>query len=148
MVDVIYVYADPYDDMVHLTKKELQELLDRAFKQGHNQGYAEARYYYTSPYITTTPAITYKQEPGYKPPYTITCTHAGDAVTIPYTNTYTGDATTIPYTYTYTGPCDATAETTGTKSSFSTYTTSCNNSIIFTSSEAEANYGIGTNMNN
>ena len=135
MVDVIYVYADPYDDMVHLTKKELQELLDRAFKQGHNQGYAEARYYYTSPYITTTPAITYKQEPGYNPPYTITCTHTGDAVTIPYTNPCTG-------------LCDATAEATGTKSNFSTYTTSCNNSIIFTSSEAEANYGIGTNMNN
>ena len=27
MVDVIYVYADPYDDMVHLTKKELQEAM-------------------------------------------------------------------------------------------------------------------------
>lgn len=134
MVDVIYVYADPYDDMVHLTKKELQELLDRAFKQGHNQGYAEGRNFYNSPYITTTPAITYKQEPGYNP-YTITCTHTGDAVTIPYTNTCTG-------------LCDATAETASTKSSFSTYTTSCIDSIIFTNSEAEANYGIDTNMNN
>lgn len=134
MVDVIYVYADPYDDMVHLTKKELQELLDRAFKQGHNQGYAEGRNYYNSPYITTTPAITYKQQPEYNP-YTITCTYTGDAVTIPYTNTCSIAN-------------DSTTEAAGTKSSFSTYTTSCNDSIIFTSSEAEANYGIGTNMNN
>lgn len=134
MVNVIYVYADPYDDMVHLTKKELQELLDKAFKQGHNQGYAEGRNFYNSPYITTTPAITYKLEPEYNP-YTITCTAADDNITIPYTQTCSITNNTA-------------TEAVGTKSSFSTYTTSCNDSIIFTSSEAEANYGIGTNMNN
>jgi hypothetical protein len=32
MVDVIYVYANPYDGTVTLTKEELQELLEKAFK--------------------------------------------------------------------------------------------------------------------
>lgn len=118
MVDVIYVYANPYDGTVTLTKEELQELLDKAFKQG----YYSRGYIYSSPWtVTTTPYYT---------------TSAGPKVTV--------NPCTI--TCNNTAPSTLTADT-GTQEDFSTYTTSYHDSIIFTSSEAEANYGIGTNQN-
>jgi len=131
MVDVIYVYADPYNDMVNLTKEELQTLLEKAFKQGYDKGYGEARFRYDYPIITTTPAITYEKTAPYTNPYTITA----DETTIATDTTDT--ITTIP--------C---ATQDNTRKDFWTYTESGLGSIIFTSSEAEANYGIGTNMNN
>jgi len=131
MVDVIYVYADPYNDMVNLTKEELQELLEKAFKQGYDKGYGEARFRYDYPIITTTPAITYEKTAPYTNPYTITA----DGTT---TATDTADAiTTMSY-----------ATQDNTRKDFWTYTDSGSGSIIFTNSEIEANYGIGTNMNN
>ena len=135
MVDVIYVYADPYNDMVNLTKEELQELLEKAFKQGYDKGYGEAHFRYDYPIITTTPAITYEKTAPYTNPYTIT---ADGTITTTTTATNTADTiTTIPY-----------ATQDNTRKDFWTYTESGVGSIIFTSSETEANYGIGTNMNN
>lgn len=119
MIDVIYVYANPYDGTVTLTKEELQELLDKAFKQG----YYSRGYTYSSPWtVTTTPSYTYTVADSSitANPCTITCDN------------------TVPSTLTM----DA-----GTQEDFSTYTKSMQDSIIFTSSEAEANYGIGTNQN-
>lgn len=119
MVDVIYVYANPYDGTVTLTKEELQELLDKAFKQG----YYSRGYTYGSPW-TVTPTPYYTTTPGSNitvNPCTITCDN------------------TVPSTLT--------ANAAGTQEDFSTYTKSMQDSIIFTSSEAEANYGIGTNQN-
>ena len=112
MVDVIYVYANPYDGTVTLTKEELQELLDKAFKQG----YYSRGYTYSSPWTTVTTTT---------PPY--------------YTYTTTGAGI-------QTNPCTITCDT-GTQEDFSTYTKSSNDSIIFTSLESEAQYGIGTNAN-
>ncbi len=36
----IYVFVDRYDDMVHLTKEELEELLQQAWNQGYRCGFA------------------------------------------------------------------------------------------------------------
>ena len=135
MVDVIYVYADPYSDMVNLTKEELQTLLEKAFKQGYDKGYGEARFRYDYPIITTTPAITYEKTNPYTNPYTIT---ADGTITTTTTATDTNDTIT-------TIPC---ATQDNTRKDFWTYTESGAGSIIFTNSETEANYGIGTNMNN
>lgn len=61
-----------------------------------------------------------------------------------------------PYTYPYystttsTGDCVTISNTSrdvGLKQDFATYTSSLSDSIIFTTSQAEAEYGIGTNMN-
>lgn len=119
MVDVIYVYANPYDGTVTLTKEELQELLDKAFKQG----YYSRGYTYSSPWTTVT--------------------------TTPYCTTTTGSNITVnPCTITCnnTAPSTLTADT-GTQEDFSTYTKSMQDSIIFTASESNAQYGIGTNAN-
>lgn len=135
MVDVIYVYADPYSDMVNLTKEELQALLEKAFKQGYDKGYGDARFRYDYPIITTTPAITYEKSIPYTNPCTITC---DSSITTATTATDADTVTTI----------SCTAKDSGLRKDFWTYTESGLGSIIFTSSEAEANYGIGTNMNN
>ena len=118
MVDVIYVYANPYDGTVTLTKEELQELLEKAFKQG----YYSKGYIYSSPWtVTTTPYYTTSAGPKVTVnPCTITCNNTASS-------TLTAD--------------------TGTQEDFSTYTKSMQDSIIFTASESNAQYGIGTNAN-
>ena len=114
MVDVIYVYANPYDGTVTLTKEELQELLDKAFKQG----YYSRGYVYSSPWTTVTTTSAGPKVP--VNPCTITCNNTAPS-------TLTADA--------------------GTQEDFSTYTKSMQDSIIFTASESNAQYGIGTNAN-
>lgn len=69
----IYVFVDKYDDMIHLTKEELEELLQQAWEQGYRRGMATPTY----PNITTTPAIQpYYATPIQDPKWewnTITC---------------------------------------------------------------------------
>lgn len=52
----IYVFIDRYDDMVHLTKEELEELLQQAWNQGYRCGFAQASYPMTYPPVVTSPA--------------------------------------------------------------------------------------------
>ena len=49
----IYVFVDRYDDMVHLTKEELEELLQQAWEQGYKRGMATPSY----PTVPTSPSI-------------------------------------------------------------------------------------------
>lgn len=56
MSDVIYVYVNPETNYIVLTKKELEDLLDKAYQQGRNSHWYWG-YYPT--YYSTTPSYPY-----------------------------------------------------------------------------------------
>ena len=54
--DIQYVYIDKEDNVIKMSKRDFEELLDKAYNKGYDAGYIAGKYSYT----LTTPAWTYK----------------------------------------------------------------------------------------
>lgn len=56
---MIIVYKEPNkNNKLEFSKKELEDLLDKAYNEGYAKGKNEHWYTWTAPTITTTPSIT------------------------------------------------------------------------------------------